>query len=398
MEIITAKFDVVTPMFLGESSSGDGQAPPHCATAIRGPSVKGALRAHFRALSWSRIRAQHGNNQAALNQLHREEAALFGMAVKDKKGGQANFLLRIKSTPTPIKTQRELQGNSQPVQYLLCMGLFRDGMQRDHIPTGVSFELQLALKPSLTAQQKQQLLDTLLAFGLLGGLGSRARKGFGSVAITHLEKGGESYPLPQNTEEYTAEIKRLVGEQQTLAEQEPPLTAFSQLTQMQVSGGGRNPMKLLERHGKEMGMFRGYGRNDKGEHKVFRTPAEQNFKADHDWAYAFTRRKNDRNFIPQRAVFGLPHPYRLSKGDNISVESDSGRRASPLFAHVHKLPNGEHLLVHTLYQSEFLPQGIPIQASTRGNRQTYHHPTVDWDVLKRFLQRFEAKAGDVIYG
>ena len=94
MDIIKAEFVVTTPMFLGAGSTGKDKQPD-CADGIRGASVKGALRAAYRALNWSRIRITTDDDNQALHQLHAEEASIFCSAVKDKKGGQAQFLLRV---------------------------------------------------------------------------------------------------------------------------------------------------------------------------------------------------------------------------------------------------------------------------------------------------------------
>lgn len=395
MRLIKAKFEVVTPMFLGESSAG-GEI--RCAESIRGASIKGALRAHFRALNWSRLRNAHSSDQDALNALHKEEADVFGAAVKDKKGGQASFLLRVKSEP--ITPEKNFNGCTAPVQYLLGMGLyhFRNGLLREHIPVGTTFWLELALKPSVSEQQTEQLRNALLAFGLLGGLGSRARKGFGSVSITKLAINGEAQALPKTAGEYSAAVKKLIGD--NLIDKLPPFTAFSSFTHLQVSGKEKNAVSLLAKHGQEMGLYRGYGNNHSGAYQVFEQKAEQNFKQDHDWAYDLVSDKADQHFIPQRTVFGLPHPYRLGNGANVRFEPETGRRASPLFAHVHRLPDGTHLLVHTVYRSEFLPHGVRLEALANRNSRTYVRvdEKIDWTVLERFLQRFRPSTEDVIYG
>src|SRR5690554_3841611 len=128
---IRAKFVVATPMFLGESPTGDQQV--ECAETIRGASVKGALRAHFRSLNWGRIRNDSASNNEALKILHQEESAIFGSAVRDGKGGQAQFLMRIKSDE--LKLVKELSNKNSAVEYLLGMGLYsKEGMLRSHIP------------------------------------------------------------------------------------------------------------------------------------------------------------------------------------------------------------------------------------------------------------------------
>src|SRR5690606_38227140 len=185
MELIAGRFRVVTPMFLGDAGSGDSSGPA-CAESIRGASVKGALRAAFRALNWSRVRAAHHSDDAALKALHHEESELFGSAASDNKSsGQARFLLRVKSEN--FATSHDIPGRSAEIEYLLGLGLFRGKMARDHVSSDTEFSLELAIKPQVTSAQKEQLLDTLKLFGLLGNLGSRARKGFGSVSLLSLK-------------------------------------------------------------------------------------------------------------------------------------------------------------------------------------------------------------------
>lgn len=385
MELITAKFQVVTPMFLGESGSV-------CADSIRGSSVKGALRAAFRALSWARIRSKKSSDDDALKQLHREESDLFGAAAGQNTAlGQAKFLLRVK-TFNSIRTSRKLTGETDEIKYLLGMGLYpsENRKLRDHIAAGGEFELELALKSSLTAQQKQQLIDTIKLFGFLGNLGCRARKGFGSVSLIEL-KYGDDIALPKTVDAFKDELIRLIGHD--LPTSLPPLTAFSKHTHMQISATGSDAFQLLKKHGSELGRYRGFGRECYGVHKTFGQTSEANFKGDHDWAYDVAK-GNGKAILPQRAVFGLPHPYRLSTRVNIEVDSSTGRRASPLFAHVHQLPGGQCLLVHSLLKAVFLPQSADVNVKTKGQKDIAIGKVdeqINWGVIETFLNRFTDK-------
>ena len=395
MDIIKAEFVVTTPMFLGAASAGANKQP-ECADGIRGASVKGALRATYRALNWSRIRNSATDDTQALHQLHAEEAAIFGSAVKDKKGGQAQFLLRVQNMEAAQQKQQAITDSA--LHYLLGMGLYEaknKSIARDHIPAETTFKLELALKPSLSKAQKQQLQETLLFWGLTGGLGSRARKGFGSVSITSLERLGKKIDLPTTVQEYKAKLQSLVGTD--LVDGLAPLTAFSNQTRMQISGIDKDVFRLLKSHGRQMALYRGYGRNG----RVLGEAAEQNFRGDHNWAYALNQRQADTNYLPARAVFGLPHSYFLSGASfNLSVEAATGRRASPLFAHLHRLPDGQHLLLHTLYRGQFLPDQVAVNVDSRAQSYTLNNldNRVDWSVLDTFLQRFNPTTEDVIYG
>ncbi len=403
MEVIRAEFVINTPMFLGEA---DGE----CATLIRPPSIKGALRFWWRAMNWARVRKHCGSDQEALAQLHQEEGLMFGESADTAAGtgGQGCFLLRVHQQQglRVVGEEKNFAARSPQLQYLLGMGLchFRNGLLRDYLEAGGTFVVELALKPGIKDGQRQQLLDTLMCFGLLGCLGSRARKGFGSVSITRLiqAKGGseQALALPTDALSYKAEIKRLLGDCFKTDLGDAPLTAFSAKTRMQIGKHGRDALALLGEHGFEMGMYRGYGNSG----KTFGRDAEQKFQFDHNWAYdvANGTRKAD---LPKRAVFGLPHPYFLSGiKKNVAVDVDlagtSVRRASPLFAHVHAFPDGDDfLLVQTLLRGLFLPSAASVKVKGEARFDISGSAASSgaaWKVIETFMDRFTSK--DVIHG
>lgn len=404
MELIRARFRVITPMFLGENTDVSQNGRVKCADGIRGASVKGALRAIWRALNWSRLRTSNDSDATALRALHLEESRLFGKAAKtvngQVEGGQSAFLLRVVNDDVRVidqdaERQKGFQGSKVPeIQYLLGMGLFsyKEGLLRGYIDAGSEFTLELALKPSMTDAMKKQLLDALQFFGLAGNLGSRARKGFGSVSLLSLHQNGQAFALPATAQEYTAALKRLMGSDLTTTL--PPLTAFSQHTSVQLSSTSHKAINLLKEHGHEMGMERSFGSNAKGTgHKTFDLPAEQNFTDDHDLAYAISQDQRPGK-LPERAVFGLPHPYRLSTGAKVGFDSSTERRASRLFAHIQQLPSGECLLIHMVFKSVFLPKGATVNVK-KGRTLAYSVNDVDnhidWSVLDNFLNRFTSK-------
>lgn len=402
IEIIEAQFRIVTPLFLGEASD---QAARH----IRPPALKGALRFWWRALNWARVRGAASSEGAALQALHREEAALFGHAAgSDKAHGQALFLVRVLSDARAEPADAALFKESAPLQYLLGQGgySYKSGLQNKYgecFKSGKHFTLQLALKPGITSEQKNQLIDAVKCLGWLGNLGSRARKGFGSLSLSKLVIAKQNYPLPSTLADYKHELSQLLAPCQSLDEV-PPFSAFSQHARLQLAATGPDAMALLERHGREMGRYRSFGSSS----STFPEKAEQNFKPDHDWAYrvAENRTKSeDKQGLPARAVFGLPHPYFLSGANinvSIDVEGGKGRRASPLLAHLHHFPSGEHVLVHVLLRADFLPDNsqVTVNATKGGARFDLSgqqvNQQIDWTVLENFLARFEGR--EVIHG
>jgi len=370
---IEASYQIVTPMFLG-----DGDAK-RVADAIRPPSVKGALRFWWRAMAWSRL--YDGNEASTLKKVHREEAALFGAAADEKSGGQGKFLLQVESD---VKTTGRPNNIDSGQAYLLGQGLhhFRNGPTRDALISG-SFPLRLRLRPRVSDEQRRQLADTLLLFGLLGGLGSRSRRGGGSVSITDLQGDHEGRQTPADRNTYFDTLRSLLNGSQAYPGI-PPYSAFSTQTRIDVSDTDSSATALLSRAGEEMQLFRSFGRKN----KVNGKKAEQNFRDDHDLIFRAINREEKSNQLPRRTVFGLPHNYFFSsiKKKMDIAPSDAGRtrRASPLLVHIQALPNGQCLLVQTMMIARFLPKGSKIN---RG-KFPVPAPDPDWQVLHAYMDRF----------
>lgn len=391
--VIRATYRIVTPMFIGDAEQK--------ASGISPASVKGALRFWWRALRWGQIRAQIQSDTAALQRLHREEAELFGTAVdtsdEKRKSGVAKFTLRATSSGKPASLPNPAPG----IQYLLCQGLYKHGhgYLRPALKAGEKLEIVLITSPTTTKEEQQQLVQTLMALGVLGGLGSRARKGFGSLAIESLQDGNTAIPIPTDI----VTLKRLIttwGVTSGL----PPFTAFSNKTRLDISLQGTDPLAVLDKAGQEQQLYRSYGRADHtGIHKVAGQVAEQNFKIDHALVFDAITRKT-ANKVPQRTVFGLPHNYFFSslaapnnKADFSPATQERSRRASPLIIHVHQFPNNQVALIQMLFPATFLPEGdtLEFKMGNRPNEKVNvrfnENQMIDWQVIHKYMDRFAGK-------
>lgn len=381
MKTLRARYRIVTPFFAGG-------ADPKKFGGIRPPSIKGALRFWWRALQWQTHFDRAGQNPvAALRSLHAAESRLFGTSAD--QGAQAKFLLSVEETGlSPNSLPKPGPGNI----YLLGQGLYNH--QKGYTwegRAGGSFTLHLLLHPSVTDEERRSLEEALLVFGLLGGIGSRARHGLGSVAIQEIACEGAQpfFTVPQTLDALRAALAPLVQRKAPL----PPFTAFSRETRIDVSLTGNDPWTLHDQIGKEEMRYRSYGRNG----KVLDAPSERNFRDDHDLILNFFRSgKADKS--PRRIVFGLPHNYTFSslgKPNKVNViPGEHERRASPLFLHLHPIEDKRFAAIHALLPATFLPaeEGIRLEAEEgirlEAGEQVTVPARVDWKILHTFLDRF----------
>lgn len=300
---LTATFEVVTPLFLGG-------ADPARTVELRPTSIKGALRFWWRALAWSK--------HADLKKVHEEERKLFGAAGDDRRDGdaigQSSFGVRVwwPNGEPPILNETEVRAltRGRSGTSYLSYGIINRGKEGPRCCYENGHRLVIKLIPlhgdgSNSQKEIQSVVEGVKLFGLLGSLGGRSRRGWGSIALTKLE-GAHNWQAPQTLQAYRDALACLLAG--TRDANSPPYSAFSKRSRVLVIDGGNDPLAAL---------------NDVGE--LF-----QDFRRQH-----------------RTCEFGLPH-RRFADGTK--------RRASPLFFHVHKLNRG-HAIAATLLPAPFIPGG-----------------------------------------
>lgn len=390
LQTLTAEFEVVTPLFLGDAQ---GTAPE-----LRPPPIKAQLRFWWRALNWAYYLNQaKGVEHDALIALHRAEAELFGSAASENGGGQGLLrhvrVVAIKSEAPKIDTKQQ-----QPpgLVYLLGQGLFdhKTGLTRQPVNVG-KFTLTLGW---VGEAQRQDLRDCVLLWGLLGGLGSRSRRGWGSVVLTQL--GDEALNF-KSVEDYRKKLDALLDPSLTL-DNLPPFTAFSKNTRIQFwsDESWSDSLNVLNQVGCDLLRYRSFGRDKK---ILGNEQAEQNFKDDHDRVLEHLTNKEKRSKTPpRRVIFGLPHNYFFSsrkqsvainavlKSTDRQAKDAEKRRASPLFIHIHKIGN-QYIAVQSLIAAVFLPAELHIKATIKATPPNYFEdPVNNWADIRRYLDRHES--------
>ena len=377
--VIRATYRIVTPMFIGDANQA--------ATGISPASVKGALRFWWRALNWARVYKSAAHSESdALKRLHEEESELFGSSAENGKA--ASFTLRV--VPEKLKSTLKDAAHPQFSKYTAARymsyglmeafssknkGTSAGTLWRDCINEEQEFTINITSYDSVG----DALQTPLIVMGLLGGLGSRVSRGLGSISLQSLTMNASSvWTKPDTIEAYSEQLRKILNALGCASE--PPFSAISNSTSIDILTTSDTPYKCLESLGAGMMHYRSWGNNN----KVLGVESERNFKADHDWKY----KKTPKGFHPKRVIFGLPHNY--GKGSHLAItpelkrdkkEFSHERRKSPLLFHVHQV--GDLFIGISLFlPSKFLPDGEKINAGGENVPAV-----IDWSVLT-----------DLIYG
>lgn len=179
MSWTTLTLQVRTPLFGGD----DPRQPDSC--PVRVPSIRGALRFWFRAVT-----AGHGVSD--LGELRKAEEAVFGStstpsAIRLRMSTTLTMSGRHSRPDWAISEKRANRRGFDGAQYLLGQGLwdYENGLRRGYVKEDVSFGLDISF--SKDPQVNTRFLVALWAWLTYGGLGARTRRGFGQLECTAVD-------------------------------------------------------------------------------------------------------------------------------------------------------------------------------------------------------------------
>jgi len=369
--VIRATYRIVTPMFLG----GAEQQPE-----LRLASFKGALRFWWRSLMWGRVKDHH--------ELSQREAGLFGAS--DEKVGQSKVHFQVKDQKLSkrVDVGQVFENGKLSGAHYLAYGVMEafpshkkgtesGQLTRAMIPGGV-FEVECVLSPKLSASEREQLIGALVLVGTIGGLGSKSRKGYGSLTLNELVAGGKSRSFPTDAAE------RLRQVMSSLDSGQPEWSAWSKQSRVvTVSASGAQAVDVLDLLGREQLFYRGWGHHG----KVLGEDSEKNFVHDHN----LYKGLNTSIRYPLRVAFGLPHNYEKGfQGEVAPASAKLDRRASPLFLHVDQAADkAPPIGVLAFLPARFLPAGELIRAF--GKTQPLDQSDAFWRPIHGYLDRLIGK-------
>ncbi len=332
------------------------------------------------------------------------EAVLFGWHAKPFGCKRVSFrLLDLDEGgfPSPWSNKLDLP-NWSGINYLTAQGFrerapvklraFTVEARVSERPLGPDIEESRHYSPEHWTCARKTLKDAMALIGLIGGLGARSRRGFGSLAVSFLREDEEQpdiTALPTSVVDYGKQIKAHLGGARFGGT--PPYSALSDKFSCDICASDGDMRHLMNDIGWAFQIYRSYGqrrqRRNPGAGHVHRKTAglrgngEVNktsidagraknrwyakaFYADHDQFYSHPR---DVTLFDNRSVFGLPHNYgkREVGWDSNALARDEGpkhrRRASPLLFHFHRLQGGTGVFVSSVIPAEFTPAGVALR-------------------------------------
>ena len=373
--ILRLTYAVVTPLFLGDALRD--------ARRFSLQSFKGALRFWWRALAWPRCWKQAGGNVAqALQRLHEREARLFGAAGEAGSGhGQSRVRLALDGVHLGARLERGQKLDLGPGARYLGYGLVQPfgkqagALLRSGFREGGYVRICVAFR-GVAEDERGEVLNALKLLGLLGGLGARVRRGWGSLTLRRIE--GADWKPPINAQSYIEAIRHIVDQPKA---PRPPFSAFSKETHIDLLVERKHPLQALDAMGVAMVRYRAWGHKGKildGTENSLRL-----FQDDHNW---FKNPASYGNYVPRRSAFGLPHNYSKEVGITPTGADGAGdRRASPLFLHVHDLGEAGVLGVATRFLARLTPdEKVHVQ---HGHRRYDAPMREDWpEVLAGLIE------------
>jgi CRISPR-associated protein Cmr1 len=316
---LNARFEINTPMLIGGANQNQAE--------LSVKAIKSAI------MFWWRV-ANHGVCKGNLAELHRQERELFGSTSA------------ISSIRMSLQCDKKLDSNTLCKQINADYLLGQDMGARKALIANQPFSLRLLSKREIDTS----VINAVKLFGLLGGLGAKALKGFGSIQLIELTStayGNQPQALDLG-EDYVSQLSNFINIS-------PPRTSPAKTSQipclehcrLDITEPEQSAEDVLQKYSAALHQYRTNAK-----------PSYNNFKEDCDW---FMRRENvDDNYHPERAVFGLPHNYfvNIPGGANLKAEvkpHSFTRRQSPLQFHVHKLEDNHWVGVLLYFKSVFLP-------------------------------------------
>ena len=386
----TLEIEFVTPCFLGGAEKSVAE--------WRAASVRGQIRWWLRAIA--------GDDLAEVRRVERE---LLG----DTDRGS---MVRVRTRPgrdfaqsmEPFRTEAltaaklatlwkepaaearlALSSNTNALGYLAFGAMKKGQLERPYLKPQTTAFLDFIWVRTPSAELRRLFDQALWAWLHLGGIGSKSRKGYGSLQPVSM-RPGSALPQPaQSRDDFISQLRTVLPQKERTAPG-PEWTRFSTGSRIFLGEGHGTWQEVLSILGAWLIAFR----------RRYGFPGEtRTGLANRDYAWLDPANPRKLSDIPDRAGFGLPLPFRrripgTEKGVEEhkviwDAEHGDARRASPLLLHVAHLGR-EFVPVITHLPARFLPVDKKLQF--KGRARTFPaNPNIE-NIVTRFVDDLKAKS------
>lgn len=324
----TFNFEVVTPMFIGGAS-------PNGEAEIRPPSIKGLLRWWFRALGGSK---EWESKLFGATGSQVKKRSPFKLVVNGMVQGTWSFdrsRYRRFEKSGRCKDPRIKINGIVYAGYSLALG----NNKRKAIPEGTKFSIHFVPTPAMKKKEIDLVTALFWVMGHLGGLGTRWRRGFGSL---QLDRGEHIKEIrARNPGEWVEEFQ----------------THWSGVKE-KLTGFAGKPFAGVWRLSKLYVWKRSFPSWEEALNGIATVMQEfrQSKNPDHDEVLNFLKGAKKLNSAPERTAFGMPLAFRFRnvRGTATFQPADHERMASPLIFHIAKLQNNRYLPMLVKLEGKFL--------------------------------------------
>jgi len=384
--------ETVTPLFLG----GEQQQ----AELLRPPSFRGAMRYWLRA----GLGSIYGDTSDGLKQIRDDEGKIFGIVGDKEISKGSGISVRLRMFPSaninPIGYKKTKSNLPSGIDYLYwSMGKMGEKTARDYYQPNTKFNIILTEHSNVNENNLSKAEASLWLLIHLGGIGARSRRTAGSLRVVNgSSMAGLIYQIPDDKEAIIADhlgtqIKKTIeifrNNRNDLHE-----IKFSEFSEFDILHPEVCKILVL----KKWNTWEQAVNNIGTAFREFRHKREPDHK---DVAKLLSGSKINK---VERAVFGLPIPYRYSSGlsgvirGKIDKNGGIERRASPLWLKIIKINDNSFIGVATLFTSRFLPDGEKIYAKgNNANERLGVEPPADYGLIEDFISGRFANFKEVEY-
>ncbi len=352
MEEVTLEIENITPLFIAGADQRYIENE-----GLRTPSLRGLLRWWFRAIMGG---VKFSTGDLNLKSVKEEEEKIWGSTKNQSKVSLKIFPISLK-----ISTFQNIRGRG--IKYLSY-----GASDRPYIDLGSQFKLHVIFKRSISNEDKKKVIAALWLLLNLGNIGSKSRKGFGSLRIRKdITIDEMEFINPKSLDELERYIRNNLKKCLRIFGWNGSISRSTSLPQYSIIAPHYWRMKILSNtHNSAIDAINYIGEKIREYREDRGNPSARHTRHTRRGTFSYWVTKDYHSVksiytkgspsTPQGSIFGLPHQFQFQSLPDRPKAMVKGirhdRRASPLHIKIWKLDNNQFAIGLQLFKSLFLPE------------------------------------------